>query len=135
MTNPPSARGNRLGLVVAALVGIGAVIGTYLVFRPDTTVSCESTVPLVLSSSTEKSDLLAEIAGQYNEAGRIFGDGRCAEVEVYPLTSGAAKSALARGWQPALDGGPQPQVWTPTSSLWLRLLEAEGKDEDRKSVV
>src|SRR5688572_7957892 len=65
---------------------------------------------LNVASSQEKSALLIEIAGEYNRSGPTV-DGRCARVSVVSKASGEAQEALARGWDPRLDGSPYPDVW------------------------
>ena len=84
-----------------------------------------ASVPLVVSSSTEKQLLLKQLANEYTEGNHRLADGRCASVTVDGFTSGAAMEALAVGWTPALaQNRPRPQVWLPTSSLWLTQLRA-----------
>jgi Ca-activated chloride channel family protein len=120
----------RAPLVVAVVVGLVAVVGTYLWLRPeqaDGNLGRDECVKLEVSASTEKGDLLGQLASKYNNAHRLFGGGRCAGVSVHKKTSGAAMEAIAAGWDPARDGGPAPQVWAPSSSLWVGLLrEREG---------
>ncbi|HTJ35360.1 MAG TPA: extracellular solute-binding protein [Dactylosporangium sp.] len=117
-------------IAVAGVLVLAAVAGTYVWLRPgraDGNLGRDDCVQIEVSSSTEKADLLAELAARYNTAGRTF-DGRCAGVSVHKKTSGAAMEALAAGWDPARDGGPVPQVWAPSSSLWLGLLRERGVD-------
>jgi Ca-activated chloride channel family protein len=87
---------------------------------------CAQPVSIAVNSSTEKADALREMAGRYNASGRTFG-GRCASVQVTKTTSGTAMNQLAAGWSTNPANGPEPQVWTPTSSLWLGLLRNQGK--------
>ncbi|GAA4258144.1 substrate-binding domain-containing protein [Dactylosporangium darangshiense] len=117
-------------VAVAGVLALAAVAGAYVWLRPgraDGNLGRDDCVQIEVSSSTEKADLLAELAARYNTAGRTFG-GRCAGVSVHKKTSGAAMEALAAGWDPARDGGPVPQVWAPSSSLWLGLLRERGVD-------
>jgi Ca-activated chloride channel family protein len=121
-------RRTRMPLVVAVIVGLIAVLVTYVVFRrdpgpageagADRRAGCE---PIEVSSSTEKADLMIDLARRYNASDKLFGGKRCASVTVHRLTSGAAAEALGSGWNEQRDGGPAPQVWTPTASLWLQL--------------
>src|SRR4029453_12316105 len=48
--------------------------------------------------------------------------------------SGGAMAALAKGWDEATDG-PRPDVWTPASSGWVRLLEQRTLAADRPKLV
>jgi Ca-activated chloride channel homolog len=142
-TSPPTGTSSRRPLLIASLVGVAAIVATYLLFdRPisaPVTQLCDAPIQLVVSSSTEKDELLDELAGRYNASGRRF-EGRCATVKVYPMTSGTAMRMLADGRDPVPDGAPRPQVWLPTSSLWLELLKEEGKgdrvrDESPESIT
>lgn len=118
---------DRLPLVLACAVGLAAVAVIYTVLPPPepgraaAPGSGSDCIPLQVSSSVSKADLVAELAARYNAAGREF-DGRCATVTVHAKASGAAMEALARGWDEATAGAPEPQVWLPSSSLWLHLL-------------
>lgn len=117
----------RLPLVIAVVIGLIAVVVTYVVVRhdpgsavggADTRSGCE---PIEVNSSTEKADLMVELARRYNASGKTYGGKRCASVTVHRLTSGAAMDGLVAGWDEKRDEGPRPQVWTPSSSLWLQL--------------
>ncbi|GAA3455773.1 substrate-binding and VWA domain-containing protein [Dactylosporangium matsuzakiense] len=134
----PARVRRRAPLTAAIVVGVLAVAGTYLWLRPASAphdgfggnhdrADC---VQIEVSASTEKGDLLAELARQYNDAGRTFG-GRCAGVAVHKKTSGAAMESLVTGWDPERDGGPAPQVWAPSSSLWLGLARERASTLDR----
>ncbi|MET7402839.1 substrate-binding and VWA domain-containing protein [Dactylosporangium sp. NPDC005572] len=124
----------RLPLVVAVVVGLVAVVGVYFVLRPgdksdapEGNAGRSDCVRLEVSASTEKGDLLAELGKQYNIAGRTF-DGKCAAVNVRKKTSGAAMQALADGWT----DGAAPQVWAPSSSLWLDVLRERTGASDKR---
>ncbi|WP_434740133.1 substrate-binding and vWA domain-containing protein [Micromonospora sp. SH-82] len=119
--------------VTAGLVVIG---GAFLVVRERDAGTggrprADCAIRLEVNSSTEKAELLAELAERYNDSGRTIADGECAQVRVTALNSGKATEALATGWRDT--ALPQPQVWLPTSSLWtgqLRLLDrAAGRAE------
>jgi Ca-activated chloride channel homolog len=81
-----------------------------------------------LSTSIEegKIDTLTRLAERYNDSDP-FVDGRCVEVSVHSTTSGVAMQGLRDGWDADRLGAPEPQVWTPTSSMWLSLLEESGR--------
>ncbi|HEV2784016.1 MAG TPA: substrate-binding and VWA domain-containing protein [Actinophytocola sp.] len=105
-------------------------MATYLIFKPDAArKTCEQRIQLDLNSSTEKADLLNELANRYNAANRVLDGGRCAVVEVGKTTSGTAMDALAEGWNTKRTDAREPQVWTPTSSMWLDLLREKGKGQ------
>jgi len=113
----------------------GALVGTLVIVLLSTTVTAPSNaartdcVRLITSSSTEKGDLIAELAARYNDTGRTFDGGRCAKVEAFKKTSGAALDLIADGWNDLDEHQLEPQVWLPSSSLWLDLLSQRGKGD------
>ncbi|MBO4204977.1 substrate-binding and vWA domain-containing protein [Micromonospora echinofusca] len=120
-----------LPYTVAVLAGLAVIATAYLVVRPSPGADRTDCVPLEVSSSTEKDDLLVGLAERYNRSDRRFGD-RCATVSVHGFTSGKAMEALAEGWSSVAPGLPVPQVWLPTSSLWagqLRILDEKAGRE------
>jgi Ca-activated chloride channel family protein len=138
MVGRSHGQGSRLALILAAVVGVLAIVGTYLVLRPSgsapTSAAARSgCVPLEVNVSSEKGFLVADLADRYNRSDRTFG-GKCAAVSVHVKTSGAAMQALAAGWDPKRDGAPVPQVWAPTASLWLGLLRQQESAADRPTL-
>ncbi|MGA5508704.1 substrate-binding domain-containing protein [Streptomyces umbrinus] len=123
----------RLPMLVAVVVGlvllaaVGVVVSASVGGSDD---DCD--VRLEVNSSTEKGDLLSDLAEDYNNSGRELAGGKCARVAVSETSSGVAKDALAQGWDERRDGAPEPQVWTPSSSLWLTLLQRDATADDRK---
>jgi hypothetical protein len=85
-------------------------------FRPP--MEC---ITVVITSSNEKASLLQYIAKEYNSrpTAALLGLGRCEEVRVNRLESGLAATALARDWDSTEE---RPDVWTPASTSWGRLL-------------
>jgi len=127
LSHPTPGRGRR-PLVIAVAVGLLAIIGIYVfTARDGAAANRTDCVSLELSSSTEKDDILAAAADTYNRSGREFAGDKCAKVSVHGLTSGAGMEALSKGWTAADTGQPQPQVWAPSTSLWLSRLEARGQ--------
>jgi Ca-activated chloride channel family protein len=132
-------RRNPLPLIIAVVIGLVAIVGIYLVLKPagnggTATAARGDCVALTVVASSEKSALLSELADRYNRSGRTFG-GRCADVKILSKASGAAMDALAAGWDPARDGGPAPQVWSPAASSWLSLLRQRAASTDKASLV
>ncbi|GII20574.1 substrate-binding and vWA domain-containing protein [Planosporangium mesophilum] len=133
-------RRSPLPLVMAVVIGLAAIIGIYLVLKPGgksgggAGASRGDCVALTVAASSEKSALLTELATGYNSSDRTFG-GRCADVKIVSKASGAAMEALAAGWDPARDGGPPPQVWTPAASSWVSLLRQRAASGDRATLV
>ncbi|SFB96890.1 vWA domain-containing protein [Streptomyces aidingensis] len=152
-----SAGGRRLPLWIGTTVGLAAVLVVFLAVRDGTGDRAGDCVALQVSSSTEKDDLLAELAEEYNDTGRTFPLGTadpggedsrdsqagkdgpdgagCAEVTVTGTTSGLAMQALAEGWDERRTGAAEPQVWSPISSLWLDLLRERAAAADRGGVL
>jgi Ca-activated chloride channel family protein len=126
------SRRSPLPLLIAVVVGLGAIVGTYLVFRPDrardstATAHREGCVDLLIAASSEKAGLLGEVADAYARQDRRY-DGGCANVRVVSKASGGAMEALATGWDERRDG-PTPQVWSPASSSWVSLLRDRATD-------
>ncbi|MCB9390292.1 MAG: substrate-binding domain-containing protein [Acidimicrobiia bacterium] len=81
-------------------------------------------LPIDLAVSSEKIDLLSDLAQEFNDsdAAKIsdVAEG-CVYVRVSKQSSGAAMTRLAEGWpdDPEL---PRPHVWSPASSAWGALL-------------
>ena len=90
-------------------------------------------VTLAVTASSEKAQLMKQLAAGYMDEGHTV-DGRCVRVEVTSKASGGAMAALAKGWDEAADG-PRPDVWTPASSGWVRLLEQRTLAADRPKLV
>lgn len=133
MTTVPPRR-IRYDLLAGGLLGAVVIVATLVLrsFGPASPATCQATVDLNVTSSTEKSTLMQTLADRYERADRVVDDqGTCVgNVAVFGLTSGKAKIELAEGWRAEEeDLPPRPQVWLPTSSLWLDLLKEEGKGE------
>ena len=90
-------------------------------------------VTLAVTASSEKAQLLKQLAADYMDQGPTV-DGRCVQVAVTSKASGGAMAALANGWNEASDG-PRPDVWTPASSGWVRLLEQRTQAADRPKMI
>ena len=82
----------------------------------------EPCTTLTIASSPDKTALLQELATDYASTRPEVG-GRCVKVTVAAKEHQAALNALGRGWDPEVDG-PRPDVWAPSSTMWVRLLEA-----------
>ena len=88
---------------------------------------------LTVVASSEKAQLVKQLAGAYLGTGPKVA-GRCVQVNVVSKASGAAMSALARGWDASLDG-PRPDVWTPASAGWVTLLQQRSARTDHPNLV
>ena len=118
----------RAPLIGVAILTAGALVHVWAF--PDE-VTCAARVPLKVVSSTEKSDLLGELATDYNKAERPPGS-TCAQVSVVPVSSGIAEGILAGDpdHDPVITDADRAdvkgaQVWTPSSAFWLDRLYAD----------
>ncbi|MGQ0574436.1 MAG: substrate-binding domain-containing protein [Pseudonocardia sp.] len=132
------ARRPPVGLIVGGLVAVGLVLGVrWLVTDGSETAPARADragcTELNVTASVEKSALLTLIADDYNRAEREV-DGRCVDVRVAPLASGVAAEALARDWDERAHGA-RPDVWTPASSIWTRVLEQRLAAADRPALL
>jgi Ca-activated chloride channel family protein len=71
--------------------------------------------------SSEKIDLMTDLAQGFNRSDEAqIGDG-CAFVRPVSKASGGATTALADGWDEASEG-PRPVLWSPAASSWGQIL-------------
>jgi Ca-activated chloride channel homolog len=139
------SRRNLRPFVVAILVAVALIAGLrYLTTRGTSAGGDGETtsaggrcggdeVTLAVTASSEKAQLMKQLAAAYMDEGHTV-DGRCVRVEVTSKASGGAMAALAKGWDEATDG-PRPDVWSPASSGWVRLLEQRALTTDRPKLV
>ena len=90
-------------------------------------------IPVDVAVSSEKIQLLGELATSFNASGAAA-DGTCIDVQVQKKSSGAATTALAQGWNPTTDG-PQPTIWSPASTSWGQILNARLAAEGQPPMV
>ena len=104
-----------LGVLAALLIAAGAV--TILsIARPGCTA-------VVMFSSDEKADQLRDLAGQFERSGQQVDD-RCVRVEVHVTGSRATSDALAADPSQPWDVVARPDIWSPSSSIWVTRLRA-----------
>ncbi len=84
--------------------------------------------------SSEKIDLLGDLADRFNDSSEAELDGECIFVEVRSKASGGAMTALAEGWDEAEDG-PLPTIWSPASSAWGTILNQELSDAGKEPMA
>jgi len=78
-------------------------------------------IDLVVASSQEKSLLMQNAAAAFIKTTRPVVEGRCVSVTVEAVISGAAEQALVNDWKG--QSGPVPDVWAPSATTWLKLLD------------
>ena len=113
------------GLVAGACGGDDSAGSTI----PDPRRSDCITVDTAVSS--EKVELLTDLAERFNSSDEATVDGECVYVEVRSKASGGAATALTEGWDEAADG-PRPVIWSPAASSWGTILNqrlSEAGDE------
>lgn len=72
--------------------------------------------------SSEKIDLMRDLAKTFNGSDEAKLKDGCAFVRPYSKASGGAAEALADGW-PESGEGARPVIWSPASSSWGAILE------------
>lgn len=81
-----------------------------------------------MAVSSEKIDLLSELAGEFNASDQAAVDGRCVFVRPASKASGLAMQLLARDWPDEAAEGPRPVIWSPASSAWGAILNQSRAD-------
>jgi Ca-activated chloride channel homolog len=71
--------------------------------------------------SSEKADLMRDLARTFNGSDEARVGGRCIFVRPQSKASGGATTLLAEGWDEAAEG-PRPVIWSPASSAWGAIL-------------
>lgn len=99
---------------VGAAVATGAVLSLALWLDRDEPCA----VTLRVTTSSEKDGLIEHLAAAYTEQRQPLRGGGCAAVVVTSQTSGVTKNNLIAGAAP-------PDVWLPSSSMWVKLLDAD----------
>jgi Ca-activated chloride channel family protein len=74
-----------------------------------------------MAVSSEKIDLLTDLAGEFNSSDEASVDGTCVFVRPASKASGTAATLLSEGWDEDLEG-PRPVIWSPASSGWGQIL-------------
>ncbi|MEZ5183697.1 MAG: extracellular solute-binding protein [Acidimicrobiales bacterium] len=84
--------------------------------------------------SSEKIDLMNDLAQQFNASDESqLGDG-CAFVRPYSKASGGATTALAEGWDEGAEGA-RPVIWSPAASSWGQILNQRLADDGQPAMV
>lgn len=115
-------RGGVLVLVAAALVASACSGGEGGEQSADTVdPRRENCITVDTAVSSEKIELLTDLAETFNSSDEATLDGECIFVDVRSKSSGAATTALAEGWNEEVEG-PRPVIWSPASSAWGTIL-------------
>jgi len=119
-----------LALTAGAAVAPGARSLLTGARRPADAACPLGVTPLVVVASADKSALMKRFAADFSATGQDE-SGRCVHVTIVPRSSGVALTALAAGWTEE----PRPDVWSPSGSVWLPLLEARLATAHRPGLV
>ena len=84
--------------------------------------------------SSEKIDLLTDLANEFNGSDAAQVDGRCIVVRPQTKASGLAADLLATGWDEALEG-PRPVIWSPAASSWGQVLNQRLSESGQEPIV
>jgi Ca-activated chloride channel family protein len=80
------------------------------------------------SVSSEKIQLLTELARDFNDSDLAEVGDECAFVRVQSKASGGAAQLLAGGWDEGTEG-PRPVIWSPAASSWGAVLNQRLADQ------
>ncbi len=87
-----------------------------------------------LAASSEKIDLMTELAKSFNGSKAAELDKGCAFVRPYSKASGGATELLATTW-PESGEGERPVIWSPAASSWGQILNQRLADDGRDPMV
>ncbi|HWJ65029.1 MAG TPA: extracellular solute-binding protein [Acidimicrobiales bacterium] len=84
--------------------------------------------------SSEKIDLMTDLAKGFNGSDDADIDGGCAFVRPYSKASGGATTLLAEGWDEQAEG-PRPVIWSPAASSWGQILNQRLADSGQAAMA
>ena len=87
-----------------------------------------------LSVSSEKIDLMTELAKTFNGSDAAKTDGGCIFARPQSKASGGATELLATEWDEDADG-PRPVIWSPASSAWGSILNQRLEEDGAAPMV
>jgi len=115
----------------AAAPRLRSLGGTATTAATDSDRCPNGTTELVVAASRDKSYLMGRFGQEFSASGKDA-TGRCVHVTVLAKASGAALTALVGGW---VAERPQPDVWSPSGSVWLPLLEEKLAAAQQTSMI
>jgi Ca-activated chloride channel homolog len=92
-------------------------------------------VTVDMAVSSEKIDLLTDLAQAFNGSEDARVEGGCAFVRPYTKASGAAMSLLAEGWPNPEVEGERPVIWSPAASTWGAILNQRLADQGQPAMA
>jgi Ca-activated chloride channel homolog len=75
-----------------------------------------------MAVSSEKIDLLSDLAAEFNRSDEAEVEGRCIFVRPATKASGGAMTLLSEGWPDPEVEGERPVIWSPAASSWGAIL-------------
>jgi Ca-activated chloride channel homolog len=125
--------------IVAVGMGIGVALATFVPRDEPASADDPSEMAEECGADAKTLDVAADeavapivqqLADRYTAD--LHASGRdCVRIEVRPVTASAVVGRLANGWREDTHG-PRPDVWIPQSTLWVELLRAQLKGEDKE---
>ena len=130
-----------LGLVMSMVVA-GCTGGDGVVF-PDQSADATADpaaqdpgdcVVVDMAVSSEKIDLMRDLAQEFNGSDEARVDGQCVFVRPQSKASGGAAQLLSTDWDEQVEG-PRPVVWSPASSAWGAVVNQRLADRGEDPIV
>ncbi len=87
-----------------------------------------------LAASSEKIDLMTDLAKSFNGSDAAKVKDGCAFVRPYSKSSGGATDLLATTW-PESGEGERPVIWSPAASSWGQILNQRRADDGQPEMV
>ena len=122
----------------ALLAGLAAASSVLAGCRPPTGTGAsggKGCIQLDMAVSSEKSDLLTQLARTFDESKAARLGGKCVSVTVRSKASGAAATALANAWADEAADGPRPEIWSPAASSWGAILNQRLADKGQPAMA
>lgn len=131
-----------VGVLVGALLASGCTLGEQDVVFPDEQDATADPVAqdpgdcvvVDMAVSSEKIDLMRDLAQEFNGSDEARVDDRCVFVRPQSKASGGAAQLLAEGWDEAVEG-PRPVVWSPASAAWGAVVNQRLEEQGEAPIV
>lgn len=88
-----------------------------------------------IASSPEKLTLLTDLAKRFGSSDSGEVSGRCIDVQVQKVSSGAGASLLVEDWPKPKVNGPKPVIWSPSASTWGAVVNQRRADDGKAAIA
>jgi Ca-activated chloride channel homolog len=88
-----------------------------------------------IASSPEKLTLLTDLAKAFKDSGESDVNGKCVDVKVQKVSSGAGETLLEGDWPKPKVNGPRPVIWSPAASSWGAVLNQRRADTGKTALA